>query len=56
MAILSVRFLWQARTQGNFSIQSSTRPGQLAQAARPNIHVYGARAVCQCVLVRIMAA
>ena len=30
--------------------------GQPAQAARPNIHVYGACAVCRCVLVRIMAA
>ena len=33
-----------------------SRPGQPAKAARPNIHVYGACAVCRCVLVRIMAA
>ena len=42
-------------------MQSSTwqwrsRSGQPAQAARPNTHVYGACAVCRCVLVRIMAA
>ena len=31
-----------------------SHPGQPAQAARPNIvRVYGACAVCQCVLVRI---
>ena len=43
---------------GDFPVQSSTwqwrsRPGQPAQAARPNIRVYGACAVCRCVLVRI---
>ena len=32
-----------------------SRPGQPAKAARPNKRVYGACAVCQCVLVRIMA-
>ena len=32
-----------------------SRPGQPAQAARPNIRVYGACAVCRCVLVRNMA-
>ena len=58
MAILSVCFLWQAHT---LPIQSSTwqwrsRQGQPAQAAHPNIHVYGSCAVCRCVLVRIMAA
>ena len=56
MAIFSVRFLWRARTRGDFPIQSSTWrvEGQPAQAARPNIvHVYGACAVCRCVLVRI---
>ena len=31
-----------------------SRPGQPAQAVRPNIRVYGACAVCRCVLVRIM--
>ena len=63
--ILSVRFLWQAHTLGGggggFPIQSSTwqwrsRPGQPAQATRPNIRVYEACAVCRCVLIRIMAA
>ena len=44
---------------GDFPVQSSTwqwrsRPGQPAQAARPNIRVYGACAVCRCVLVRII--
>ena len=58
MAIFSVRSLWRARTRGDFPVQSSTwqwrsRPGQPAQAARPNIRVYGACAVCRCVLVRI---
>ena len=43
---------------GDFPVQSSTwqwrsRQGQPAQAARPNIRVYGACAVCRCVLVRI---
>ena len=33
-----------------------SRPGQPAKAARPNIRIYGACAVCRCVLVRIMAA
>ena len=32
-----------------------SRLGQPAQAMRPNIRVYGACAVCRCVLVRIMA-
>ena len=36
--------------------QWRSRPGQPAQAARPNMRVYGACAVCRCVLVRIMAA
>ena len=42
--------------QGDFPIQSEhmAGEGQPAQAARPNIvRVYGACAVCQCVLVRI---
>ena len=34
---------------------ASDRSGQPAQVARPNIHIYGACAVCRCVLVRIMA-
>ena len=56
MAIFSVRFLWRAGTRGDFPIQSEhmAGEGQPAQAARPNIvHVYGACAVCRCVLVRI---
>ena len=61
MAILSVRFLWRACTRGDFPIQSSTwqwrsRSDQPAKAACPNIRVYGACAVCRCVLVQIMAA
>ena len=40
MAIFSVRFLWRARTRGDFPVQSSTwqwrsRSGQPAQDARP---------------------
>ena len=58
MAIFSVRFLWRARTRGDFPVQSSTwqwrsRSGQPAQDARPNIRVYGACAVCRRVQVRI---
>jgi hypothetical protein len=36
---------------GDFPIQSRwrSRPGQLAQATRPNIRVYGACTVCRCV-------
>ena len=43
MAILSIRFLWQVHTRGNFPIQSQVEVtsgyGQPAQAVRPNIHV-----------------
>ena len=48
MAIFSVRFLWQARTRGGFpySVEHMAGEGQPAQAARPNIRVYGACAVC----------
>ena len=61
MAIFSVRFLWRARTRGGgggggfpYSVEHMAGEGQPAQAARPNIvHVYGACAVCRCVLVRI---
>ena len=63
MAILLIRFLWWARTQGDLPIQSSiwhvhveVTSGSPAQAARPNIRVYRECAVCRCVLVRIMAA
>ena len=65
MVILSVCFLWRTRTRGRegeislFSLAHGrwrSRPGQLAQAARPNVRVYGTCAVCRCVLVRIMAA
>ena len=37
-----------------YSVEHMAGEGQPAQAARPNIvHVYGACAVCRCVLVRI---
>ena len=36
-----------------YSVEHMAGEGQPAQAARPNIRVYGACAVCQCVLVRI---
>ena len=37
-----------------YSVEHMAGGGQPAQAARPNIvHVYGACAVCRCVLVRI---
>ena len=39
-----------------YSVEHMAGEGQPAQAARPNTHVYGACAVCLCVLVRIMAA
>ena len=41
---------------GDFPIQSSTCMAGGGQAACPNILVYGACAVYQCVLVRIMVA
>ena len=40
-----------------YSVEHMAGEGQPAQAARPDIvRVYGACAVCRCVLVRIMAA
>ena len=59
MAFLSVRFLCElAFRAGGFpySVEHVAGEGQPAQAARSNIdivRVYGACAVCQCVLVRI---
>ena len=55
MAIFSVR----TRGDSLFSLAHGrwrSYPDQPAQATRPNIHVYGACAVCRYVLVRIMAA
>ena len=54
MVILSVRFLWRARTLGDFPIQSSTwqvkvTSGSTGSSRAPNIRVYGACAVCRCV-------
>ena len=41
----------------SYSVEHMAGEGQPAQAARPNIvRVYGACAVCQCVLVRIYGA
>ena len=65
MVILSVHFLWQARTQGGFPYSAEHMAGeghnlvpvgQPVQAVRPNTCIYGAHTVCQGVLVRIMAA
>ena len=54
MAFLSVRFLAFRAGGFPYSVEHVAGEGQPAQAARPNIVlVYGACAVCQCVLVRI---
>ena len=68
MAILSVCFLSELALWGGggggggVSLFSQVHgrwrscPGQPAQAARPDVRVYGICAVCRCLLVRIMVA